>query len=204
MHVHAAVQAGGLQRHIGEGLLLAHQIGEGSGLEAEFPFGHQLETVFRCGIPQVIGQQRVDHDALESNAMPQQDQAVVFSVLEGLGVVAAGQPRGKSGEHCFQWQLFRAAIDAAYVSQRDVGESGQSFSRADANAHQFGAERVEVGGLGVEGHRQAAVGAGHQPLHQGVEGRFGLDQLRFQGRQPHVVVGDRFGCGFGSCRFCSG
>ena len=64
VHVHAAVQAGGLQRHIGEGLLLAHQIGEGGGLEAEFTFGHQLQAMFGCGIAQVIGQQRVDHHAL--------------------------------------------------------------------------------------------------------------------------------------------
>ena len=28
VHIHAAIQAGGLQRHVGEGLFLAHQIGE--------------------------------------------------------------------------------------------------------------------------------------------------------------------------------
>ena len=173
-------------------------------MEAEFPFGHQLETVFRCGIPQVIGQQGVDHDPLQGNAMTQQDQAVIFGVLKGLGVVAAGQPRGQGGEHGFQRQLLRAAVFTAFVTQRDVGECVQGLSPADADAHQFGAERVEVGGLGVEGHRQAAVGAGHQPLHQGIQGRFGLDQLRLQGRQPHVVVGDRFGCGFGSWLFRAG
>ena len=54
---------------------------EGGGLEAELPFGHQLQTMFGRGIPQVIGQQCVDHDALQGNAMPQQDQAVVFGVL---------------------------------------------------------------------------------------------------------------------------
>ena len=204
VHVHAAVQAGGLQRHIGEGLLLAHQIGEGGGLEAEFTFGHQLQAMFGCGIAQVIGQQRVDHHALQGNAMPQQDQAVVFGVLQSLGVVAAGQPGGEGGEHGFQGQLLRAAVFTAFVPQRDVGECVQGLSPADADAHQFGAERVEVGGLGVEGHRQAAVGAGHQPLHQGIQGRFGLDQLRFQGRQPHVVVGCRLGCGLCCCRFCGG
>ena len=194
VHVHAAVQAGGLQRHIGEGLLLAHQIGEGGGLEAEFPFRHQLKTVFGCGISQVISQQRVDYDSLEGNAVPQQDQAVVLGVLKGLGVVAAGQPRGEGGEHGFQWQLLRAAVVAAFVPERDVSEGVQGLPPADANAHQLGLEWAEIGGLGVEGDGQAAVGAGHQFLQQSIQGRFGLDQLGLQGGQPHCVVGFRLGC----------
>ena len=92
------------------------------GWKPNSPLRHQLQTMFGRGIPQVISQQRVDHDALQGNAMPQQDQSVVLGVLQGLGVVAAGQPGGEGGEHGFQGQLLRAAVFTAVVTQRDVGE----------------------------------------------------------------------------------
>ena len=81
MHVHAAIEAGWLDGHIGEGLFFADKVAVGGGAEAELPFTHQVQTVLGRGIPQVIRQQGVDHDAVEREPMAQQDESVVFGVL---------------------------------------------------------------------------------------------------------------------------
>ena len=81
VHVHAAVEAGRQDFHIGEGLFLANKVAVGRGTKAELSFGHQVQTMFGRGIPQVIRQQGVDHDAVEAEPMAHQDEPVVFGVL---------------------------------------------------------------------------------------------------------------------------
>ena len=145
-----------------------------------------------CGITQVVGQQCVDHHALEGQAVAQQDQPVVLGVLQRFGVIAAGQPRGQGGEHAFQRQLldlFRGEILRRPMADRDVGDGFRLVSPADTDAHQLGLERVQGRGLGVECNRGGGVGDGHQPLHQGSEVGCCADQLGPQHRIPVVSTG---------------
>ena len=44
------------------------------------------------GIPEVVRQQGVHHHPSQRQAMAQQDQTVVFRVLERLGMAVTGQP----------------------------------------------------------------------------------------------------------------
>ena len=81
VHVHAAIEAGRFDRHIGEGLFFANKVAVGGGAEAKLPLAHQVQTVLGRGIPQVIRQQGVDHNAVEGEPMAQQDESVVFGVL---------------------------------------------------------------------------------------------------------------------------
>ena len=183
MHVHAAVQAGGFQRHIGEGLLLAHQIAEEGGLEAELPLRHQVQAVLGRGITQVIRQQGVDHNTAEGHAVAEQDQPVVFGVLQGFGVFAAGQPGGQGPQHLLQRQLNRRGGIARFVSDGDVGQLIEAVPPTDPDSHQFRSEWVQVCGLRIEGHGCTLIAAAHQPLHQRLQSVRVLNQLRFQLRR---------------------
>ena len=81
VHVHAAIEAGRFDRHIGEGLFFADKVAVGGGAEAELPLAHHVQTVLGRGIPQVIRQQRVDHHTVKREPMAQKDESVVFGVL---------------------------------------------------------------------------------------------------------------------------
>ena len=114
-------------------------------MKTEFPLGHELQAMLGRGIPQVVGQQCVDHHALQGQAMAQQDQAVVLGVLQRFGMIGAGQPRSQGGEHALQRQLrrlFRGEIIRRPMADRDVGEGIRLVPPADADAHQFGLEWI--------------------------------------------------------------
>ena len=106
-----------------------------------------------AGIAQVIGQHRVHHHALQRQAVTQQDQPVVFGVLQGLGVGGAGQPGGQGGEHRSEGQLqrrrrrFREQIRCrlALVADRDVGQLRQAIAPGHPHPHQLGLEGIEAG-----------------------------------------------------------
>ncbi|CAI8168425.1 MAG: Uncharacterised protein [Synechococcus sp. CC9902] len=203
VHVHAAVEAGGFQRHIREGLFLPHQIAVDGRLKAEFPFRHQVQPMLGRCIAQIVRQQGVDHHSSKGDSVAKQDQPVVFGVLQCFGVIAAGQPGRQGIQHHLQGQLDGVAVIPGFVSERDVGEIAQALSPADSNAHQFGFERVEIGGFRVHSHRRCLVSAVHQSLKQGVQGGVVLNQLRLQLRKRlfGVLSGGR--C-FSCCRCIAG
>ena len=78
----------------------------------------QLQTVFGRGIAQVIRQQRVHHHAAENQAMPQQDQAVVFGVLQRLWDGWGCSARGRGLQHGF------TAASGSWVSAGSVCPRG--------------------------------------------------------------------------------
>ena len=215
MHIHAAVERCGLDGHRREAGSLRHQFRVAGGGEAEVALGHHLQAVPIVRVAQVIGQEGVHHHALEGQAMAQQHQAVVFGVLERLGVGAAGEPGGQGLQHCFQGKLgeeaslrrFAQAREqslglAAAMADRDVGQINEPLTPAEAQPHQFGLERVEGGGLGVEGHGERWIGGRQQPLHQGVQLLRRGDDLGLEGRKGNrrgggavrgFLVGRRWG-----------
>ena len=146
------------------------------------------------GIAQVIRQQGVNHHPLEHQPMAHQHQSVVLGVLQGFGVLAAAQPGGELQQHRFQRQLaarrgvsIEGKLARGAVSDGDVGHRIMLLAPAHADAHQLGAEGVEVGGFGVNGHRCSAVGAAQQPLRQLLQGARLLDQLGLQFRSLAVA-----------------
>ena len=197
MNIHAAIQGGGSHGHIGEAAPLRHQLAEAGGGEAEMAFGHGLKAVLVAHIPQVVGQHRVHHHPGQGQAMAQQDQPVVFGVLQGLGMGAAGQPGGQGGEHLLQGQLAgrwrwlaqQVGGSLGAMADRDVGQISGPWAPAQTDAHQFGAEGIEIGGFGVEGHRGRRIGAGQQPAQQrGQVGRRGHDLGLKEGRTGAGLV----------------
>ena len=68
------------------------------------------------------------------------------------------------------------------MAHGDVGQIVVGFTPAEAQAHQLGAEGIEVGGLGVDGHGGGIGAALLQLAHQGLELSGAGDQLRLQRR----------------------
>ena len=91
--------------------------------------------------------------------MAQQDEAVVFGVLEGFGVLATGEPRGKGLEHRFQRQLLWSRI--ALMTHRDVRQITRVSAPTNANADELSAEWIEIGGFRVEGNGGQGITAVH-------------------------------------------
>ena len=120
--------------------------------------------------------------------MAHQDQAVVFGVLQGLGVGLAGQPWGQGPQHLIEGQLalWRGGIAEQIACQRslvgdgDVGHLGGPRSPGQAHTHQLGAEGVQGGGLRVQGHGSHRIPLLPQELQQGFQGLGALHQDRSQ------------------------
>ena len=51
------------------------------------------------------------------------------------------------------------------MADGDISEGIVGLAPAHAYPHEFGLERVEISGFGVDGNRRFGVGAVHQPLH---------------------------------------
>ena len=68
------------------------------------------------------------------------------------------------------------------MADGDVGKRIVGFAPTNSYPHQFGLERVEICGFGVDGDRRFGIGAVHQPLHKGLQGFVARDQLRLEGR----------------------
>ena len=171
MHIHRAVERCLIDGNFGKAaglavLGLAHQVTEHGGSDAVVPLGHHVEAVLGRGIAEVIRQQGVHHHAAQEQTVTQQDQAVVFSVLQRFGVFGAAQPGGELLQHDLKWQLgsFRGLMP-----HRDVSQVTEPGSPAHTDAHQLGLEGVQIRGFGVHGHRFSWVGAPHQLLHQALQ-----------------------------------
>ena len=201
MHVHAAVLGRLRHRDGGEGLPLRHQLLVGGGREAKVALRHRVEPVLGVGVAQIVGQQRVHHHPLQGQAMAHQDQPVVLGVLQGLRVARAAQPGRQGREHDLQGQRrglggvreqrrLRLGGGRNRRGQGHVGQIRLSLPPAETDAHQLGAEGVEVGGLRVEGHRGRRVGTAIEASHQGLQVRLADDHHRLQQRQGRRLGGD--------------
>ena len=171
MHIHRAVERCLIDGNFGKAaglavLGLAHQVTEHGGSDAVVPLGHHIEAVFGRGIAEVIRQQGVHHHAAQKQAVTQQDQAVVFGVLQRFGMAGAVQPGGELLQHDLQRQLGSLGV---LMSHGEIGQIVEPGPPAHANAHQLGFEGVQIRGFGVHGHRLRWVGASHQPLHQALQ-----------------------------------
>ena len=188
MHVHAAVRGGLLQGHRGEVGSLGHQVAVTGGAEVEVALGQGLKAMLVACVAQVVRQQGVHHDPLQYQAVAHQDQAVVFGVLQGLGVGLTGKPWGQGPQHLIEGQLAlrrggiaeQIACKGFLVGDGDVGHLGGPRSPGQAHTHQLGAEGVQGGGLRVQGHGSHRIALLPQELQQGFQFLGALHQERSQ------------------------
>ena len=107
--------------------------------------------------------------------MAQQNQSVVFRVLQCLGVLRACQPGSHLLQNRFEWKLhqlafgFQRCFRRCTMADRDVGEIGITWPPAHADAYQLRFEGVEIGCFRIQCNRSRRIGAGLESLHEVLE-----------------------------------